>query len=45
MTSGIVKSDKISQWIIRSQALSLVIDMSAVHRLDVGGLGDNVLQA
>ena len=37
MTSGIVKSDKMLQWIIRSQALSLAIDMSAVHRLDVGG--------
>ena len=40
MTSGIVTTLKISQWVIRSQALSrpvLQLDMSAVHRLNVSG--------
>ena len=37
IASGMVKLQKILQWVIRSQSLRVERPMSAVHRLNVGG--------
>jgi len=43
MTSGMVKTIKMEQWVIRSQVLNIEIYMNAVHRLNGGGVIEYII--